>query len=508
MYRISGEHARPSAVHSALWVSWPKVAALLPGLVVGTLGAVDGGFFPKSWGWATVALAALAALAALVREEVAVGRLEALTVAVWTAVVAWIALSMVWSSVPGESRLEAERALVYLAALAAASLVLAKNAEPVLVAGVLAALTAVCGDGLVTRLFPGGRLQIDPYEGTMLVAPVGYANALGILAALGVLLAIAVATHVPAAFARAAAAAATPFLVATLALTESRGAWLALGAGFAAELALDRRRWRLVATAMVLALPIGLSVWLGLRASALRDPRASVAELAHEGHRLAVVLAVLAAVAATASLAAGRVESLLRGSSRLLVAGVLMAVVAAGAALALTHAVSTPGFAGDRPAYWRVAWRDVEANPILGSGAGTFGSYWLQHGPRTIGVRDAHNLYLETLAELGPLGLALLAAALVLPLAAIPAARKQPLAAGAAGAYAAYLVHAGLDWDWEMPAVTLAGLFCAAGLLAAARAHSDTQRLGVPLRLGLLAGAAVLGGLAVAGLAAEGNLAF
>ncbi|HYT50946.1 MAG TPA: hypothetical protein VEL10_01935 [Gaiellaceae bacterium] len=42
-------------------------------------------------------------------------------------------------------------------------------------------------------------------------------------------------------------------------------------------------------------------------------------------------------------------------------------------------------------------------------------------------VRDAHSLYVETLAELGPIGLALLSAALVVPLVAAVRARRHPL---------------------------------------------------------------------------------
>ncbi len=81
---------------------------------------------------------------------------------------------------------------------------------------------------------------------------------------------------------------------------------------------------------------------------------------------------------------------------------------------------------------------------------------------------DAHNLYLETLAELGPFGLVLLAAMLALPLVAALRVREHPFASAATGAYAAFLFHAALDWDWEMPAVTLAGLVCAS---AAPRPH-------------------------------------
>jgi cytochrome c-type biogenesis protein CcmH/NrfG len=41
--------------------------------------------------------------------------------------------------------------------------------------------------------------------------------------------------------------------------------------------------------------------------------------------------------------------------------------------------------------------------------------------------------------------------------------------AAAAGAYVAFLLHAAIDWDWEMPAVTVAALACGVALLLAAR---------------------------------------
>jgi hypothetical protein len=84
-----------------------------------------------------------------------------------------------------------------------------------------------------------------------------------------------------------------------------------------------------------------------------------------------------------------------------------------------------------------------------------------------VSVRDAHSLYLETLAELGLLGLALLGLALAPPLLAA----FRGASAAAAGGYVAFLVHAGLDWDWELPAVTLAGLLCGAALIALANAQ-------------------------------------
>jgi hypothetical protein len=53
--------------------------------------------------------------------------------------------------------------------------------------------------------------------------------------------------------------------------------------------------------------------------------------------------------------------------------------------------------------------------------------------------------------------------------AALRARRRDPaLTAGAIAALAAWAVHAGVDWDWEMPALTLVAVLLAGMLLAAA----------------------------------------
>ena len=115
-------------------------------------------------------------------------------------------------------------------------------------------------------------------------------------------------------------------------------------------------------------------------------------------------------------------------------------------------------------------------------------------------MHDAHNLYLETLAELGPPGLLLLALVLGAPLAAVRRARSSPLAAAACGAFVAYLVHAFVDWDWEMPAVTLAALFCGLALLAAAHRDGEPKVLRPRVRWTALGGTAALVGFVLLGL--------
>ena len=54
------------------------------------------------------------------------------------------------------------------------------------------------------------------------------------------------------------------------------------------------------------------------------------------------------------------------------------------------------------------------------------------------------------------------------------------------GAYCAFLVHAAVDWDWQLPAVALAGLICGASILVAARPDAARRPLTTRLRSALL----------------------
>ncbi len=122
-----------------------------------------------------------------------------------------------------------------------------------------------------------------------------------------------------------------------------------------------------------------------------------------------------------------------------------------------------------RPDMWRAALKEVRAHPVLGDGAGAYERFWLRHRTVPMDVRDAHSLYLETLSELGPIGLVLLLIALGTPLYAAARARRRTLVPVALAPYVALLSHAAADWDWEVPAITVAGIACGTALLLAAR---------------------------------------
>jgi O-antigen ligase len=118
--------------------------------------------------------------------------------------------------------------------------------------------------------------------------------------------------------------------------------------------------------------------------------------------------------------------------------------------------------------YWRVALRSFADHPLDGVGAGGFAVEWLREREEARPAHDAHSLPIETLAELGIVGgaaLALFAAGVAL--AARRVQRADPmLAAGPIAALVAYAFHASIDWDWEMPALSLAAIALAGVLLA------------------------------------------
>ena len=158
-----------------------------------------------------------------------------------------------------------------------------------------------------------------------------------------------------------------------------------------------------------------------------------------------------------------------------------------------------------RVALWKVAWRQADAHLLVGDGAGSYERYYLQHRTNDHGVEDAHNLYLETLAELGIVGLALLVLALGIPLAAAVRFRRHRLVPFAAAAYAAYLVHAAADWDWELAGVTLAAVLCGLACVVAGR-EEGAPELGLRWRTAGAALAVGLSALTIVGLL--GNTAF
>jgi hypothetical protein len=128
---------------------------------------------------------------------------------------------------------------------------------------------------------------------------------------------------------------------------------------------------------------------------------------------------------------------------------------------------------------WGEAIDGFTSEPLRGLGAGGFGAYWNQSAPITFITGEAHSLYLETAAELGILGVALLLGFCV-AVGVAPARRhrmeRSPEVSAAVAVLIVGAVSAGFDWTRELPA-TFAPPLIAAALLCGPAVLAPRPRL-------------------------------
>ena len=469
-------------------------AVLLAGPTV--LAFASGGYFEGArlvaavTAWALVAVLAVAVPGPL-RPGGASGAVAA-ALGGLALLVAWTAVSASWAPLPGPAGDSAERGLLYLAAVAAAFLALrpravARAAEPVLMGGIL----VVIAYGIAGRVLPALVEQARTAgAGGRLDQPLTYWNAEGALAAAGLVLAARVAgdgARRP--LVRLASAAAAAPLGLGVHLTFSRGALAALGIGIAVLVAVTPTWTQLRSAAIALEATAACAIV----ASALPAVRQAEGD-GRTGQGL-VMLAALAVVMAAAAgaqawsaraeaagttrtgplLAPARVRLAAWGAAALLALAPFAAAVAEGGAGpsdpafgARTERLSSAG--SNRYGYWKAAVEAWSEDPAIGGGAGSFAASWLRLREFGDVARDAHSLELETAAELGLIGLALLLCTFAgFAAAARRTLRDDPgLVAGPVAVLALWVAHSAIDWDWEMPAFTLVPALLAGLVLAQA----------------------------------------
>ena len=532
--------AIPAAGAPSLAVTIERYAApALALLTVALLAARQGGYFPTAWGWAALGTLWPVGLALVLGARSEVGRLDAYFVAAGAALGGWTALSILWSEATAPSVLEVERAVLYVAAPAAVLLLARRSAVHLLAGAIFTAILLIGCYSLSTRLFPDRLGVFDSISGYRLSEPIGYWNGLGIFLAIGVLLAVGFAARGRSVLTRVVAAASLVVLAPTVYFTFSRGAWIAIGIGCLCALVIDERRLQLGSMLLLLAPGPAVATVLASHSYALTHTKVPLADAVHDGHRLALAVALLVPGTALCALIGIALERRLQPSRTLRLAyGGLLLTIPLVALVLLSVRYGSPAHIASRaynsfkspPAeganlnkrllsltsngridLWHVAWRDYNEHSTLGSGAGSFARHWFEQRPgtrqTTFNARDAHGLYIETLAELGPVGLILLVAGLVVPLAAAVRARREALAPFLLAAYVAFVLHAGVDWDYELPAVWLAGLFCGTTLIVAARGVRAPRKWPDAPRAAALVATVALSAVALFGLIGNSALA-
>ena len=410
-------------------------------LLVVPMGLADGGYFGRGWTALSVALASIAILTVVQTGVPRLGRAALLVLAVIGSLTVWIGLSGAWAPAGADTLFETRRALLYAIALVTVLVVASRSGPRAVLLGLALGISVVGAVAVALRAVNGIA------EDGLLQEPIGYPNALGVLAALGWTLAVGLgcAPGVSPLVAGALRAVA-PLLVLVLGLSGSRGAALTLLAGAVALVALAGRPHRAtIGSLAVTTLVVGSLAWFP----------------ADRGELDGASLAAAALLASAAGITVGR--RTWRLPRRAL--AVIAAVVVVGLVVTL---VSRPGYATSsfRTAYWEAAFDEVPSHLLHGTGAGSFFLTWAEHRDVVTAVRDAHSVYIEALSELGIVGIVLIVLLVATPLVVAWRRRGDTIAATAGASFLVFALHAGLDWDWEMPVVGLVGLACAATLLA------------------------------------------
>jgi hypothetical protein len=282
-------------------------------------------------------------------------------------------------------------------------------------------------------------------------------------------------------------------LVSALLLTESRGALAALGVAVVVQIILDRRAALRVAAA-------GQCLAAAVLFGSLSRLYGDLTDTTNARTALVVYALLTVGLAAAAGTAASLPRTTVRRAGRLvlavaLVAGVAIVVVAAAGRFSSDLRASrsaaprlTDLSSRGRVDAWRVAWEMTRAAPLAGHGAGTFARQWPTLKPPSEGhILQPHSLELETLAELGAVGLVLLLLAFGLLLRCPDARRSRPLAAAATGAVVLLLLQASVDWTWSFP-----GLVAPVLLVVGAAGGGNRQHTPPRIRTEILVSAAAL----------------
>jgi tetratricopeptide (TPR) repeat protein len=445
-----------------------------------------------------------------------------LTLALMGVLVAVTALSITWAVEPSAAWGEANRTLAYLATMAAgvALVRLFPQRWPALLGGVALAGVVVCGYALLTKVFPGALNSEEVYA--RLREPFGYWNAVGLMAALAAPACLWLgARRSGHAALNALAYPALGLLVVTILLAYSRGALLALACSCAVWFAFVPLRLRGVAVLATSALGGGLVALWTFAQNPLSSDNVPLADRISAGRELGILLVAMVLVLLIAGMAIGFASAQRAPSPDtrrqagivVLTALALVPVVFVGA-LALSERglggslskgwkdltdpqASTPANAPNRltavgsvrARYWNEALKMFRAHKALGVGAGGYATVRPRFRNDTLDVRHAHGYVVQTLADMGIVGMAVSLALLAAWLAAAQrtvglfgAARRVPWTPERVGMATllaitvVFGVHSFVDWTWFVPGNAILALLCAGWLAGRGPTNEPVER--------------------------------
>ncbi len=450
----------------------------------------------------------------------------------------WCAITLAWSVAPDRTWGYINRSVAYtlvvvlaIAAASSAPRVIERVAWGWLAVALATALYALAG-----KVMPGAEILGVSFNHTAVAsrlrAPLEYWNALALVMVLAVPIALRLATDPGRRDGtRMFGMTSLYLLLLILGMTYSRGGLVALSVALVVVTVLGREQLRglaVVCVTIVATIPV-----LGLAFSrpALKAINIPLSERTPDGIVLGLVLAGSIVGLLIAAWGLLRLEERTRWSDEntQLVWRGLAATAAVVAVLALggiaTAQGGPSGFAhrawhefsktskddvsnpariissnsGNRWVWWEEAAGAWWAKPLGGWGAGSFPVTHKLYRQVELGVAQPHNVPLQFLAETGLIGALIVVSAVALLLYAalqrvrsMAAGRERELAVALFAGAVAWLVHGLVDWDWDIPGVTVPALIFL-GVLGGVRAPA---RVGITRPEWSLAARSVALGLA------------
>lgn len=507
-------------------VDWGAIATWALGFgLITYLGLEGGGYDPLVHDRVGIAiwwlLLAGVAVGALPRRRLPT--LAWVALALLTVFVAWTALSLSWTESAERTSADIARVAGYLGAFSLALFVSGSQNARRLVGGMAAGIALIALVALLSRLHPAwfptahetGQFLATGRE--RLSYPLNYWNGLAGLIAIGAPLLLHVATTARSILVRALTAAALPAIALAAFFTLSRGGIAATFVALAVFIAFTSDRLPKLTTAAFAAVGAAVLVVAATHRDLLQEGFLNNETAQQQGDEL---LALTVIVCLVVGLAQAGLSATLFGRGRpnwtVVSRHRSMAFTAVAVLVALIAAVSfdAPGRASNgwdefkegggpgtgperfssaagqsRYQFWSAAVDQNASEPLTGTGSGTFEYWWARNGDVPEVVHDTHSLYMQTLGELGIIGLLILAAFLAVVLVGggrnvVRVRRRSELAAALAGCVA-FCLAAVADWMWQIPAIAVAFLMLSAVLISVDERdeHGGEAGLRPPLRI-------------------------
>jgi hypothetical protein len=409
--------------------------------------------------------------------------------AIWTFVSIW------WAKSAENAFVEFNRVTMYLAIFLLALCAGTRANLRRWADGLALGIAAIAVVALVSRCFPStfslqGFPTFLPGVVTRLSFPIGYWNGLGVFVGLAYALWFGLALRAMRWWTRILVFLPFPTFAAVIYLTSSRGGVGAAWVGTIVFVATTTRRWAAIGALLAAAAGSMAAIFVLATRHELVDGPLRSHEAAVQGHEaffliLTISLGTGVLYAVGARLFGGLCLSPAFG--RVLVAAIVLGLVASAFAshparrfetfkqlpaatgrgeadFVQSHLLSGSG--SGRWQFWTAALHEWESAPVVGRGAGSYQAWWAEHASFSYFVRNAHSLYLEVLGELGVVGFLLLGGAFAYGVAAAAGntlrrvGDERLVAASLLGVVAAFYVAAGVDWIWQLTALSATGLAC------------------------------------------------